>query len=53
MELEGNIGKLSKTGEIRKEWMVRALEMAKLTGMTNLAPVEQTFVTDFKVSPTK
>jgi NitT/TauT family transport system substrate-binding protein len=53
MELEGNIAKLSKTGEVRTEWMARALELAKLTGMTNLAPVEDTFVTTFKVAPTK
>jgi NitT/TauT family transport system substrate-binding protein len=52
-ELDGNIKKLSTDGEIRREWMERALEMAKLIGMTNLAPVEQIYVTQFKPSPTK
>jgi hypothetical protein len=33
--------------------MVRALEMAVLTGMTNLAPVDETFVTTFKAVPTR
>jgi NitT/TauT family transport system substrate-binding protein len=52
-ELDGNISKLSATGEIKREWMVRALEMAVLTGMTNLAPVDETFVTTFKAVPTR
>ena len=43
-ELDGNISKLSAASEIKREWMVRALEMAVLTGMTNLAPVDDTFV---------
>jgi NitT/TauT family transport system substrate-binding protein len=53
LELDGNIAKLSKTGEIKQEWMSVALDLAKIIGMTNLAPVEQTFVTDFKIVPTK
>lgn len=52
-ELDGNIMKLSTTGEIRREWMERALEMAKLIGMTNLAGVDEMFVTNFKPVPTK
>ena len=33
--------------------MERALEMARLIGMTDLAPVEQIYVTQFKPVPTK
>jgi len=33
--------------------MVRALDMAKLIGMTDLAPVEQIYVETFKPVPTK
>jgi NitT/TauT family transport system substrate-binding protein len=51
-ELDGNIMKLSTDGEIRKEWMERSLDMAKLIGMTNLAPVEQIYVTTFRPVPT-
>lgn len=51
-ELDGNIMKLSTSGEIRREWMVRALEMANLIGMTDLAPVDEMFVTTFKPVPT-
>lgn len=52
-ELDGNISKLSDASEIKREWMVRALEMAVLTGMTNLAPVDETFVNTFKAVPTR
>ena len=51
-ELDGNIVKLSTTGEFRKEWMERALDMARLIGMTSLAPVNDTYVTSFKPVPT-
>jgi len=51
-ELDGNISKLSTTGEFRKEWMERSLEMAKLIGMTALAPVDQMYVSNFKPVPT-
>jgi NitT/TauT family transport system substrate-binding protein len=51
-ELDGNIVKLSTTGEFRKEWMDRCLEMAKLIGMNQLAPVEQIYVGNFKPVPT-
>lgn len=51
-ELDGNIVKLSTTGEFKKEWMERALDMAKLIGMTNLAPVNDTYITTFKPVPT-
>ena len=51
-ELDGNISKLSTTGEFRKEWMDRSLEMARLIGMKDLAPVEQAYVSSFKPVPT-
>jgi NitT/TauT family transport system substrate-binding protein len=51
-ELDGNIVKLSTTGEFRKEWMDRSLEMARLIGMKDLAPVEQIYVNNFKPVPT-
>ena len=51
-ELDGNIVKLSTTGEFRKEWMDRSLEMARLIGMKDLAPVEQIYVSNFKPVPT-
>jgi NitT/TauT family transport system substrate-binding protein len=52
-EVNGNINKLSKTGEIKREWMVRSLDLAQLIGMTNLAPVDDTFVTNFTATPTQ
>jgi NitT/TauT family transport system substrate-binding protein len=52
-ELDGNILKLSATGEITEEWMQRALDMAKLVGMTDLAPVAETYTTQFKAVPTR
>jgi NitT/TauT family transport system substrate-binding protein len=52
-ELDGNIVKLSTTGEFRPEWMERAMEMAKLIGMTDLAPVADAYVTQFRPVPTK
>jgi NitT/TauT family transport system substrate-binding protein len=51
-ELEGNIVKLSKDGAMEKDWMVRALDMARLIGMTDLAPVEDIYTTQFKPVPT-
>jgi NitT/TauT family transport system substrate-binding protein len=52
-EYENNIVKLSADGEIKREWVVRALELAALGGMTGLAPADDTFVTTFKPVPTK
>jgi len=34
-ELDGNLKKLSPTGAFTKEWMVRALDMARMIGMTD------------------
>jgi NitT/TauT family transport system substrate-binding protein len=52
-ELDGNIKKLSSTGEIKLEWMERALDMARLIGMKDIAPAKDIFVTQFKPVPTK
>jgi NitT/TauT family transport system substrate-binding protein len=52
-ELDGNIKKLSADGVFSKEAMERALEMARSIGMTDLAPVDQIYVTTFKPVPTK
>ncbi len=51
-ELDGNIVKLSTTGEFKTEWMERALEMGQLIGMKNLAPVAEIFTTKFRPVPT-
>jgi NitT/TauT family transport system substrate-binding protein len=50
-ELDGNIKKLSATGEFKLEWMERALDMARLIG--DLAPAKDIFVEQFKPVPTK
>jgi NitT/TauT family transport system substrate-binding protein len=51
-ELDSNIIKLSKDGEMQKDWLARALDMGRLIGMTDLAPVEDIYVTNFKPVPT-
>ena len=51
-ELEGNILKLSKDGAMQKDWMLLALDLAKMIGMTDLAPVEDIYTTQFKPVPT-
>jgi NitT/TauT family transport system substrate-binding protein len=51
-ELDNNIVKLSKDGEMTTETMARALDMGRLIGMTDLAPVEDIYVTNFKPVPT-
>ena len=51
-ELDGNILKLSKDGAMEKDWMVLALDMARLIGMTDLAPVEDIYTTQFRPVPT-
>lgn len=52
-ELDGNILKLSSTGEMKKEWIERALDLAKLIGMSNLAPASEIYTTKFTPVPTK
>ena len=51
-ELDGNIVKLSKDGAMQKDWMILALDLARLIGMTDLAPVEDIYTTQFKPVPT-
>lgn len=46
-ELDGNILKLSTNGEMKKEWAQQGLDLAKLVGMTNLAPVSEIYTTKF------
>ena len=52
-ELDGDILDLSSTGEMKKEWIDRSLDLAKLIGMTNLAPASEIFTTKFKPVPTR
>ena len=51
-ELDGNIVKLSKDGAMQKDWMNLALDLARMIGMTDLAPVEDIYTTQFKPVPT-
>jgi NitT/TauT family transport system substrate-binding protein len=46
-ELDGNLSKLSTTGEMKEEWVARALEFSKVIGMTDLAPAADCYVTTF------
>jgi NitT/TauT family transport system substrate-binding protein len=52
-ELDGNILKLSGTGEMKPEWVERSLELAKLVGMKDLAPASEVYTTKFKPVPTR
>ncbi|HVY59110.1 MAG TPA: ABC transporter substrate-binding protein [Xanthobacteraceae bacterium] len=52
-ELDGNILKLSTTGEMTPVWVQRSLDLAKLVGMTNLAPASEIYTTKFKPVPTR
>src|SRR5262245_50033074 len=51
-ELDGNLKHLSKTGEMKLEWMQRALDMASLIGMKDLAAAADIFIEQFKPVPT-
>ena len=51
-ELDNNIVKLSKDGAMQKDWLARALDMGRLIGMKDLAPVEDIYITTFKPVPT-
>jgi NitT/TauT family transport system substrate-binding protein len=51
-ELDGNLAKMSTTGEMTEEWLSRALDLARLVGMTDLAPVQEIHAA-FKPVPTK
>ena len=37
---------------MKLEWMERALDMARLIGMTDLAPASDIFINQFKPIPT-
>lgn len=52
-ELDGNIKHISRTGEMKIEWMELALEMGRMIGMKELAAASEIFVTQFKAVPTK
>jgi NitT/TauT family transport system substrate-binding protein len=51
-ELDGNIIKLSKDGAMQKDWLNLALDLARMIGQTDLAPVDDIFTTQFKPVPT-
>lgn len=51
-ELDNNIMKLSMDGAYQPEWVERSLEMAKLVGMTDIAPANEIYTTQFKPVPT-
>jgi NitT/TauT family transport system substrate-binding protein len=51
-ELDGNILKLSKDGAMEKDWLNLALELARMIGQTDLAPVDDIYTTQFKPVPT-
>jgi NitT/TauT family transport system substrate-binding protein len=51
-ELDGNIKHLSADGEMQLAWMERALDMARLIGMKDLAPARDIFIEQFKPVPT-
>jgi NitT/TauT family transport system substrate-binding protein len=52
-ELDGNILKLSSTGEMKPVWIDRSLDLAKLIGMKDLAPASEVYTTKFMPVPTK
>jgi NitT/TauT family transport system substrate-binding protein len=52
-ELDGNIKKLSADGAFNKDGMQLALDMAKMIGMKDLAPVDQIYIETFKPVPTQ
>ena len=38
--------------ELKLDWMERALDMCRMIGMTDLAPVQEMYITQFKPVPT-
>lgn len=52
-ELDGNLAKVSATGEMTEEWLSLALDLARLVGMTDLAPVQEIYTAHFKPVPTR
>lgn len=47
-EYEGNISKLPTSGAMTTEWLKVSLDLAKLVGMSDMAPLDEIFVTSFK-----
>jgi NitT/TauT family transport system substrate-binding protein len=52
-ELDGNLLKLSTTGELDAKQVELALDLGKLIGMKDLAPAAETYTTKFKPVPTR
>jgi len=52
-ELDGNIKNLSRTGEFQLDWMERALDMARLIGMSDLSSAKEMYIETFRPAPTK
>jgi NitT/TauT family transport system substrate-binding protein len=52
-ELDGNLLKLSTTGEMDSNQVEKALDLGKLVGMKDMAPVADVYTTQFKVVPTR
>jgi NitT/TauT family transport system substrate-binding protein len=52
-ELDGNIKNLSRTGEFQLEWMERALDMARLIGMSDLTSAKEIYIEKFRPVPTQ
>jgi NitT/TauT family transport system substrate-binding protein len=51
-ELDGNLKNLSRTGEFQLDWMERALDMARLIGMTDLSSAKDMYIEKFRPKPT-
>ena len=51
-ELDGNIKNLSRTGEYQLDWMERALDMARLIGMSDLSSAKEMYIEKFRPVPT-
>ena len=50
--VDGNLKNLSRTGEFQLDWMERALDMARLIGMTDLSPAKDMYIEKFRPVPT-
>jgi NitT/TauT family transport system substrate-binding protein len=51
-ELDDDLSHMSATGEMTEEWLNRSLDLARLVGMNDLAPMNEIY-TAFKPVPTK
>ena len=52
-ELDGNLKRISRTGEFKLEWVERALDHARIIGMKELADAKDCYVEQFRPVPTK